>query len=100
MQQAYAQANEVVQLATRQAQDIVDNATMEANAIRESVMQYTDDMMANIENIITHAIEAANTHYGNLVSDLTSLNDVVQSNRAEFHAQNEGGYDDSADSDE
>ena len=100
MQQAYAQANEVVQLATKQAQDIVDNATMEANAIRESVMQYTDDMMANIENIITHAIEAANTHYGNLVSDLTSLNDVVQSNRAEFHAQNEGGYDDSGDSDE
>ena len=100
MQQAYAQANEVVQLATKQAQDIVDNATMEANAIRESVMQYTDDMMANIENIITHAIEAANTHYGNLVSDLTSLNDVVQSNRAEFHAQNEGGYDASGDSDE
>lgn len=93
MQQAYAQANEVVQLATKQAQDIVDNATLEANAIRESVMQYTDDMMANIEDILNHAIEAANTHYGNLVNDLTSLNDVVQGNRAEFHAQNEGRYD-------
>lgn len=88
MQQAYAQANEVVQLATRQAQDIVDNATLEANAIRDSMLQYADDMMANIENIIASAIEAANTHYGNLVSDLNSLNEVVQSNRAEFHAQN------------
>ena len=88
MQQAYAQANEVVQLATRQAQEIVDNAAMEANAIRMSVMQYTDDMMANIENIITHAIEVANAHYGNLVNDLSSLNDVVIRNRAEFHAQN------------
>ena len=93
MQQAYAQANEVVQLATKQAQDIVDNATLEANAIRESVMQYTDDMMANIEDILNHAIAAANTPYGNLVNDLTSLNDVVQGNRAEFHAQNEGRYD-------
>lgn len=89
MQQAYAQANEVVQLATRQAQDIVDNATMEANAIKDSIMQYTDDMMANIENIISSAIEISNTYYGNLVNDLSSLNDVVQNNRAEFRAQNE-----------
>lgn len=88
MQQAYAQANEVVQLATKQAQDIVDQAMMEANAIRESVMQYTDDMMANVENILEHAIEVANAHYGNLVNDLTGLNDVVSANRAEFHAQN------------
>ena len=88
MQQAYAQANEVVQLATKQAQDIVDNATLEANAIRDSMLQYADDMMANIENIISNAVEIANAHYGNLVSDLNSLNEVVQSNRAEFHAQN------------
>ncbi len=88
MQQAYAQANEVVQLATRQAQDIVDNATMEANAIRESMMQYADDMMANIENILSHGIEAANLHYGNLVNDLNSLSEVVAANRAEFAAQN------------
>lgn len=88
MQQAYAQANEVVQLATRQAQEIVDNATMEANAIKESIMQYTDDMLANVENIITSSIEVANTHYGNLVSDLSSINEVVQANRAEFQAQN------------
>ena len=98
MQRAYAQATEVVELATQQAQDIVDNATMEANAMRESMMQYADDMMANIENIITHAIEVANAHYGNLVSDLTSLNDVVQSNRAEFYAQSdEGEYTDNGD---
>lgn len=89
MQQAYAQANEVVQLATRQAQEIVDNATMEANAIKESIMQYTDQMMANVEDIISHAIEVSNAHYGNLISDLTSVNEVVQNNRAEFRAQNE-----------
>lgn len=89
MQQAYAQANEVVQLATRQAQDIVDNATIEANAIRDSMMQYADDMMANIESIIAHAVEVANVHYGNLIEDLNNLNEVVAGNRAEFAAQNE-----------
>ncbi|MDO4291697.1 MAG: vacuolar family H+-ATPase subunit H [Eubacteriales bacterium] len=88
MQQAYAQANEVVQLATRQAQEIVDNATMEANAIRDSIMQYTDQMLASVEDILTHAVEVSNAHYGNLAHDLNSLNEVVQSNRAEFQAQN------------
>jgi len=83
MQQAYAQANEVVQLATRQAQEIVDNATLEANAIKDSIMQYTD------QDIIAHAVEVSQTHYSNLVSDLNRINDVVQTNRAEFHAQNE-----------
>ena len=89
MQQAYAQANEVVQLATRRAQEIVDNATLEANAIKDSIMQYTDQKLAEVEDIIAHAVEVSQTHYSNLVSDLNRINDVVQTNRAEFHAQNE-----------
>lgn len=89
MQQAYAQANEVVQLATRQAQDIVDNAAIEANAIRDSMLQYADDMMANIESILAHGIEVANAHYGALITDLSNLNEVVAANRAELTAQNE-----------
>ena len=89
MQQAYAQANEVVQLATRQAQEIVDNATLEANAIKDSIMQYTDQKLAEVEDIIAHAVEVSQTYYSNLVSDLNRINDVVQTNRAEFHAQNE-----------
>ena len=35
------------------------------------------------------AVEVSQTHYSNLVSDLNRINDVVQTNRAEFHAQNE-----------
>ena len=81
--------NEVVQLATRQAQEIVDNATLEANAIKDSIMQYTDQKLAEVEDIIAHAVEVSQTHYSNLVSDLNRINDVVQTNRAEFHAQNE-----------
>ncbi len=48
MQQAYAQANEIVAQATGQAQQIVDTATEEANGIRQSVMDYTDDMLAEL----------------------------------------------------
>ena len=52
MQQAYAQANEVVSMASKQAQEILDNATIEANNVRSAAMQYMDDMLAHLENII------------------------------------------------
>ena len=40
MQQAYAQANEVVTMASKQAQEILDNATIEANNVKSAAMQY------------------------------------------------------------
>ncbi len=82
MQQAYAQANEIVELATQQAQDILDRATMEANGMRTSIMQYSDGMLANLENIIKQSIEFATKDYNKLVSDLQEIDSVVTANRA------------------
>lgn len=84
MQQAYAQANEVVTLATQQAQEILDNATVEANSVKASAIQYTDDILANLENIIEHGIGIVNEHYGRLLGDLDSCLKIVQSNRLEL----------------
>ncbi|MBO5166456.1 MAG: vacuolar family H+-ATPase subunit H [Lachnospiraceae bacterium] len=85
MQQAYAQANEVVTMATRQAQDILDNATMEANAVRMSAMQYMDDMLANLENIIAASCQTAKADYDTLLGNLNHYHDIIQSNRAELN---------------
>ena len=85
MQQAYAQANEVVSLATKQAQEILDNATIEANNVRQAAMQYTDDILANLENIITHSIATASGHYDAMIKSLNSCNDIVKGNRAELN---------------
>lgn len=85
MQQAYAQANEVVTMATRQAQEILDNATMEANNVRMSAMQYMDDMLANLENIIEAATQTAASNYDTLIGNLNHYQDIIQSNRAELH---------------
>lgn len=84
MQQAYAQANEVVSLATQQAQEILDNATVEANSVKAAAIQYMDDILANLENIIEHGISSANEHYGQLTADLNNCLNVVQSNRMEL----------------
>lgn len=57
MQQAYAQANEVVTMATHQAQEILDNATMEANNVRAAAMQYTDGILANVDNLLNQTMK-------------------------------------------
>ena len=85
MQQAYAQANEVVTMATRQAQEILDNATMEANNVKMSAMQYMDDMLAHLENIIAISSQTATANYDTLIGNLNHYHEIIQSNRAELH---------------
>lgn len=85
MQQAYAQANEVVTMATKQAQDILDNATIEANNMRSAAMQYTDSILANVENLLTQTMKTTQDHYDSFISSLNQYNDVVNANRVELN---------------
>ena len=66
MQSAYAQANETVNNANQQAQEILDAATNDANSIRLGAIGYTDDMLANLSNIMTTALNDAGEKYKQL----------------------------------
>lgn len=85
MQQAYAQANEIVELATKQAQEILDSATTEANNVKTAAMQYTDDILANLGNIIKHSIEVSTKDYNTMISNLNNIDTIVSTNRAELN---------------
>jgi vacuolar-type H+-ATPase subunit H len=85
MQQAYAQANEVVMVATKQAQDILDNATNDANNIRMGAIQYTDDILRNLENTISHSMDTAKARHDSYMSSLQGFYDIVSANRAELN---------------
>ncbi len=85
MQQAYAQANEVVTMASQQAQEILDNATIEANNVRMAAMQYMDDMLAHLENILISSTQSATANYESLIGSLNQYKDIIQSNRSELH---------------
>lgn len=89
MQQAYAQANVVVSMASQQAQEILDKATIEANELRMYAAQYTEDRLADLENIIVSAINASNANYQNLIGSLTQYRDLIQSNRQAMHPTEE-----------
>lgn len=85
MQQAYAQANEVVTSATYQAQQILDSATIEANNVKTAAMQYMDDILNYLENLIVNSANNAVANYENLIGGLNQYRDIIQSNRAELH---------------
>ena len=84
MQEAYAQADKIVEMATQQAQGILDNATIEANNMKAAAMQYTDSMLANLENILKQSIEISTRDYNALIGHLQKTDHVVTTNRAEL----------------
>jgi predicted unusual protein kinase regulating ubiquinone biosynthesis (AarF/ABC1/UbiB family) len=85
MQQAYAQANEVVDLATRQAQEILDAATHEANEVRTAAMQYTDDILANMESLINRAMNTSSAHIESFMTQMNMYGDEIAHNRMELN---------------
>ncbi len=110
MQQAYAQANEIVTAATAQAQEILDSATSDANEIRIGAVQYTDDLLANAENLIGHTLDDYSANYDGLINSLQECYDMVRNNRQELDipdqsedmsqdAASDADYDDSQDMD-
>ena len=73
MQKAYAQANETINAANKHAQEILDSATQDANSIRLSAITYTDDMMANIGNVLQNTLDDAGAKYKVFLDALQSL---------------------------
>lgn len=89
MQKAYKQAQELVDDAAAQAQQVLDNAVNDANDIRMGAMQYTDDLLANLQNIITHTMENITVRYENFMKSLNTSLEVVTANRNELYPQEE-----------
>lgn len=84
MQRAYAQANAIIEDATMQAQTILDNAVSEGNAVRQSSIQYTDDMLGSLQAIINHSMESAQSRFDAYMGSMRSSYDIVSSNRNEL----------------
>ena len=84
MQRAYEAANQVIEDANNQAQTNVDAAVRDADNIRQGAVQYTQDMLKSVENIINHTMEGAQGRFDSFMSSLKSSYDIVSANRAEL----------------
>lgn len=89
MQQAYAQANEIVMVATNQAQEILDNATRDANEIRMGAMMYTDEILKELENMISQTMDDTKKRTESLLVSLQDCCNMVNMNRKELFPQEE-----------
>ncbi len=84
MQQAYQQANAMFEEASAEAQQILDHAVNDANDIRLGAMQYTDEILANLQNIITHSMENITIKYESFMKSLNNSLEIVIANRNEL----------------
>lgn len=89
VQQAYEQAQDIIAQATAQAQQILDQAQVDANGYKMSVMDYTDDSLANIESILSTAIETTQARHDSLINSLQQHLQTIVSDRAQLRPQPE-----------
>ena len=82
--EAKASLMERFELSDAQAQAIVDSSVNDANGIRQSSIQYTDDMLRSLQTIINHTMEGARGRFDAFMYSMQSSYDIVSSNRNEL----------------
>ena len=87
VQQAYAQANEIIRNAKEEADEILKHANEESTIIRESAIQYTDNLLKNAEEIISSAMETTKARSDKLLASLGYSYETICANRKELYPQ-------------
>lgn len=85
--QAYEQSKLMVQQAMDQANQIIANAQIEANNVRQDSIKYIDDMLFELQKIVSIGIDTAQAHYGQLLTQLKESEQIIEKNRAELAPQ-------------
>ena len=87
MQKALEQSHQLIDDTNAQAQELIDNATNDSNNIRMSAIAYTDEMLENLEKIMTHSLDSAGQKYNNFINSINSCLEIVTKNRSELNPQ-------------
>ena len=94
MQKAYATANKLVDDANTQVNSIIEQAHNEADHIRSSAIQYTDDMLKSIQTIMSHSMDGAKSRFDQFMNSMQSNFDTITQNRNELSGEVARDYDD------
>ena len=81
MQKAYARAEEMIQEAQLRAEDIVNNATAEANDVKTAAIQYTDELLSNVQSMLQSSLGVAQSKFDQFTSDLRLTIRTIDQNR-------------------
>lgn len=92
MQQAYARVNEMVAAAGQDADEMVAKAKAEADQLTSGALNYANNIMYDMEEILLKAYEATKERTDNLISTLKESYDSVAANRMEIYSQIDPNY--------
>ena len=89
MQKAYEQANEYVSMAAQKAQKILDDAANDANEMREGARKYAEDMLTNMDTIISHSMMVTKEQSEAYLNAMKECHDIVNTNLSEIKPKND-----------
>ena len=81
MLKAYEKAEEVVNAANAQAEATINEANQNAEEIRINSLEYTKELVDNLQNIVSGALSIATEHSEGLIGGLTSNLRILQENQ-------------------
>ena len=84
-QRATERANEIIEDARAQAQEIVDAAVMDANTIRQGAVQYTDELLASVQTIVSNTANESQQRFNRMMDVLEQTFNVCQQNRSSLY---------------
>ena len=84
MRQAYLQANEMVSRATQEADGIMQAVNRDAEQIRTGALAYTNDMLAEMERVMSIAYDDTRTKSEALLDSIRQNLEIVSENRREL----------------
>lgn len=90
MLKAYERAEEVMNNANAQAEATINAANEDAEGIRRSALEYTQELVTNLETIIGRTLEGARANSQALIEGLSYNYDIIVSNKEALASQLSG----------
>ncbi len=87
MQQAYYQANEMIMQASEEADRLRREAAEEAQQIRTGTLAYSNDVLTEVERVLSNAYDSAVSKYDGFIGTLKNSLEIVGSNKRELSEQ-------------
>ncbi|MBQ9885798.1 MAG: hypothetical protein IJM37_02905 [Lachnospiraceae bacterium] len=85
-QDAEAQAKDIIKEAQEYSKVVREQANDESNAIKVSAIEYTDSLLAHVQEVIVNSLEGYRNNYENMVNTLQTDYETIMANRNELIA--------------
>ncbi len=84
IQEAETTATSRVNEAQEYSRVVVNKANEEAEAVRVGAIEYTDSLLAHVQEVIVNALESYRNNYSDMVASLQADYETIMSNRNEL----------------